>query len=261
MALTRPTLKPSAAQETIRINDFPSLESIGPNRIFVSSTSSPDEFTLDLAHIPSKTATPGFTYRVHAEDPTSDFATHCPLLVRPAWKPQGDKLGLLLQYKLNPKFLHSSKPVVLKGVTFIATYEGARASGVQTKPPGVHLKEKRVIYWRLGDVTLQPGSDDWHKIVCRVIGAENTEPKPGNVEARWEYISTSSPAEDGAHGGISISRRAESKGKGKATDDSGEDTEDDPFADESVAAASPKDYSWHDVSLVRKIVSGKYEAK
>lgn len=250
-----------AVQDTIRINDFPSLESIGPNRIFVSSTPSPDEFTLDLSHIPSKTATPGFTYRVHAENPTSEFATHCPLLVKPAWKPQGDKLGLLLQYKLNPEFLHSSKPVLLKGVTFVATYEGARASGVQTKPPGVHLKDKHVVYWRMGDVTLQPGSDDWHKIVCRVIGAENTEPKAGNIEVRWEYISTSSPADDGTHGGISISRRAESKGKEKATDDSGEDTEDDPFADESAAASSPKDFSWHDVPLVRKIVSGTYEAK
>lgn len=169
-------------------------------------------------------------------------------------------MGLLLQYKLNPAFLHNSKPVVLKGVTFIATYEGGRASGVQTKPSGTHLKEKHVVYWRLGDVTLIPGSDDWHKIVCRVIGAEGAEPKAGNIEARWEYISTSNPGDEGSHGGISISKKAESKGKEKATDDSGEDTEDDPFADES-AAGSPKDFSWQEVPLVRKIVSGRYEAK
>ncbi|KAF3766979.1 hypothetical protein M406DRAFT_106400 [Cryphonectria parasitica EP155] len=250
----------SEARETIRINDFPSLEAIGPNRIFVSSTPSPDEFLLDLAHIPSRTATPGFTYRVHAEEPTSDFATHCPLLIQSAWKPGQDKLGLLLQYKLNPEFLHSSKAVVLKGLTFVATYEGARASGVQTKPAGTHLKEKHLVYWRIGDVSLSSGDDGWQKIVCRVIGAENAQPRPGTIEARWEYISSSAPGDEGTHGGISISRRGESKGKEKATDDSGEDTEDDPFADES-AVASPKGASWHDVPLVRKIVSGKYEAK
>lgn len=249
----------SIAQESIRINDFPSLDAIGPNRIFVSSTASPDEFTLDVSHIPSKIATPGFTYRVHADEPTADFATHCPLIVKPAWKPTGDKLGLLLQYKLNPDFLHGSGPVVLKGVTFVASYEGAKASGVQTKPTGTHLKEKHLIYWRLGDVTLQPGSD-WQKIVCRIIGAEKAEPKAGNVEVRWEYISTSSPEEDGSHAGISISRRGESKGKEKATEDSGEDTEDDPFADES-AVTSPKAINWQEVPLVRKLVSGKYDAK
>ncbi|KAI3397385.1 hypothetical protein diail_10835 [Diaporthe ilicicola] len=261
----------SEAREAIRINDFPSLESIGPNRIFVSSTPSPDEFTLDLSHIPPKTATPGFTYRVHAEEPTSaHLASHCPLIINPAWKPTGDKLGLLLQYKPNPDFKpNADKPAVLKGLTIIATYTNARASGVQTKPAGTHLKDKHLVYWRLGDVTLQPGAD-WQKIVCRVIGAENGEPKPGNIEARWEYISSGAAWEEeedeGSHsGGISISRKREGKGKGKATaEDENSDSEDDPFADES-AAVSPrlKDESvrWQHVPTVRKIVSGKYEAK
>lgn len=250
------------ARETIRINDFPSLDAIGPNRIFVSSTPAADEFTLDIAHIPAKIPTPGFTYRLHAEDPTSDLASHCPLIIHPAWKPTGDKLGLVLQYKLNPSFLNNTEPVQLKGVTFMATYEGARASGVQTKPTGTHLKEKHLIYWRLGDVTLQPGSD-WQKIICRIIGAEKGEPQPGNIEARWEYATTSSTVnDDGSPNGISISRRGESKGKEKAVEDtSGEEsTEDDPFADES-AVTSPKPVNWQEVPLVRKIVSGKYEAK
>lgn len=252
------------ARETIRINDFPSLDAIGPNRIFVSSTPVADEFTLDIAHIPAKIPTPGFTYRIHAEDPTSDLASHCPLIIQPAWKPAGDKLGLVLQYKLNPSFLHHTEAVHLKGVTMMATYEGARASGVQTKPTGTHLKEKHLVYWRLGDLTLQPGSD-WQKIICRIIGAETGEPQPGNIEARWEYATTSSPVnDDGSYNGISISRRGESKGKGKAVEDtSGEETEDtehDPFADES-AMASPKSVNWQEVPLVRKIVSGKYEAK
>lgn len=237
----------------------------------MSSTPSPDEFTLDLSHIPSKTATPGFTYRVHAEEPTSShLASHCPLVINPAWKPTGDKLGLLLQYKLNPDFTpNANKPVVLKGFTIIATYTNARASGVQTKPAGTHLKDKHLVYWRLGDVTLQPGAD-WQKIVCRIIGAENAEPKPGNIETRWEYISSGTAWEEeedesSPSGGISISRKREDKGKGKATaEDEKSDSEDDPFADES-AAVSPRlkdsNVSWQPVPTVRKIVSGKYEAK
>lgn len=243
----------STARETIRINNFPALEVIGPNRIFVSNTSSEDEFTLDLSHLPSKVATPGFTYRIHAEDPTSDLSSHCPLLINPAWKPQGDKLGLLLQYKLNPDS-NLPKPVVLKNLVFIATYENARASGVQTKPSGTHLKDKHLVYWRLGDVTLS-GSSDWTKIVCRVIGAENAEPRPGHIEARWEYA----PSADEAGSGISVSRKTESKGKGIATED-----DDDPFADDS-ALASPRTtdegVSWSEVPLQRKIVSGRYEAR
>jgi F-BAR domain only protein len=176
----------------------------------------------------------------------------------------------LLQYKLNPDFIpNANKPVVLKGLTIMANYTDARASGVQTKPSGTHLKEKHLVYWRLGDVTLPQGAD-WQKIVCRIIGAENAEPKPGNVEARWEYISSSAAWDDedddaSRAGGISISRKREDKGKGKATaDDEKSDSEDDPFADES-AAASPRmkdsNASWQLVATARKIVSGKYEAK
>lgn len=151
----------------------------------------------------------------------------------------------------------------------MATYTNARASGVQTKPAGTHLKDKHLVYWRLGDVTLQPGAD-WQKIVCRIIGAENAEPKAGNIEARWEYISSGTAWEeeedDGSRaGGISLSRKREDKGKGKATaEDEKSDSEDDPFADES-AAVSPRmkdsNVSWQLVPTARKIVSGKYEAK
>lgn len=174
----------------------------------------------------------------------------------------GDKLGLVLLYKLNPEFLGGDKPVLLKGFTLVATYKGARASGVQTKPTGTHLKDKHLVYWRLGDVTLQP-SEEWQKIICRVIGSENAEPKAGIIEARWEYMSSATVGEEGSHF-ISISRKAESKGKGKAIEEEDESEEGDPFADDMVTA-SPKtkvgDFSWREVPTVRKIVSGRYEAK
>jgi F-BAR domain only protein len=230
------------------------LESIGPNRIFVSATdaSKPDEFTIDTSHL-SKTS-PAFTYRVHAgEDSPNSLAKHVPLLIRPAWKPTGDKLGLLLQYRLNETWT-GPKPVTLSNVVFVATYESAvPAAGAQTKPSGTHLKEKKLVYWRMGDVTL--GGEEWGKIVCRIVGAENAEVKPGSVEARWEYaVSTGgSGVENGD--GISVSRWVESKGKGK------EEAEADPFADDGTPATDNAAGSWVGVPLVKKLVSGKYEAK
>ncbi|KAL2760228.1 hypothetical protein ACRALDRAFT_2093633 [Sodiomyces alcalophilus JCM 7366] len=240
-------------RETIRVNNFPNLEAIGPNRIFVHNVSPdrPDEFTLDLSHLHNKTS-PAFTYRMHIPggDPAS-LAEHAPLLMRPVWKPQGDKLGLLLQYSLNPAF-RVPGPITLHNVVFVATYEGARASGAQTKPSGTHLKDRHLVYWRLGDVTL---TSEPQKIVCRIIGAENAEPKPGHVEARWEY----SPPEGTVVGsGISIATLEESKGKEKEKE---KDESDDPFADESLASpALPDAQRWVDVSLVRKMVGGKYDA-
>lgn len=236
--------------ETIRLNKFSQLESIGPNRTFVGNTIAPDEFTVDVSHLLSTTT--AFTYRVHSDTETS-LASQCPIAIHPVWKPQGDKLGLLLQYRLNPAS-NLPRPVTLQNLVFVATYEGARASGVQTKPSGTHLKDKHLVYWRLGDVTL---TDDWAKIICRVIGEQNAEPQPGHVEVRWEYASTTGSEGEAAIGsGISVARLGESKGKGRelSLDD------EDPFAD--AEQLSPKDTRrWVDVPLVRKLVSGKYESK
>ncbi|KAJ4012044.1 Suppressor of Profilin deletion [Fusarium irregulare] len=230
--------------ETIRINNFAALERIGPNRIFVqnSSPDNNDQFNLDVSHL-TKTAT-GFSYRVFsAESDTPSLGEHAPILLKPAWKPQGDKLGLLLQYQLNP----SSKitaPVQLHNVVIVATYEG-KSSGAQTKPVGIHLKDKHLVYWRIGDLTL---TAEPQKIVCRIIGAEGAEPKPGHIEARWELTASGDQV---VGSGISISRLDEGKGKGK------EISEDDPFADDSAST----EQKWVDVPVTRKLVSGKYEGR
>ncbi|KAF5707912.1 SYP1-like protein [Fusarium globosum] len=229
--------------QTIRINNFSALERIGPNRIFVnSSPDHNDQFTMGLDHLSNNT--PAFSYRVFSEDSeTPSLGEHAPLSLKPAWKPQGDKLGLLLQYQLNP----SSKltaPVTLHNVVIVATYEG-KSSGAQTKPVGTHLKDKHLVYWRIGDLTL---TAEPHKIVCRIIGAEGAEPKPGHIEARWEFTAT----DDQVIGsGISISRLDEGKGKGKDV------SEDDPFADDTAST----EHKWVDVPISRKLVSGKYEGR
>lgn len=223
---------------TVRINNFPKLEVIGPNRIFARNASPDrnDEYTLDVAHL-SKTAT-AFTYRIHSDAEGADLAMHAPLLVRPVWKPKGDRLELLMQYSLNPA-AGLPAPVTLNNVVIFATYEG-RAGGAQTKPSGTHLKEKHLVYWRLGEVTLSP---DPQKIVCRVVGAEGAELKPGHVEARWEYAPSAAAA---SVTGISVSSLSDDKGKGKELD------AEDPFADEK---------GWGDVPISYRFVSGRYEVR
>jgi hypothetical protein len=252
---------------TIRINNFSALSAISPNRILVNNvSSSPDEFSLDLSHLTKPS--PSFTYRLQAEnddDPTGLASSHCPLVIKPAWKPTGDKLGLVLQYRLNPLSKLPS-PVTLTNVFIFATYEGARASGAQSKPASVHLKDKHVVYWKLGDVTL---TEDWGaKILCRIVGEGGAEPRPGHVEARWEYavppeqLEASGADATGNGNGISISRLVESKGKERAVEEE-EEEEDDPFADDmGRSTPSPRTArTWADVPTVRKLASGKYEAK
>ncbi|KAI1103953.1 Muniscin C-terminal mu homology domain-containing protein [Jackrogersella minutella] len=233
----------------IRINNFPALEVIGPNRIFVTNDTPDhsDQFNLDVSHL-HKTSI-GFSYKLHVESDAVG-AEHVPVLLSPVWKPQGDKLGLLLQYKLNPafKFASGDSSVHVHNLVLFASYEG-KASGAQTKPSGTHLKDKHLVYWRLGDVTLAPDAD-WQKIVCRIIGDQGVEPKPGAIEARWEVTPPSDAAE--SSNTISVSRFEEGKGKEV------EINEDDPFADDTTTTEEGK---WIDVPAVRKLVSGKYEAR
>ncbi|KAK4226596.1 Muniscin C-terminal mu homology domain-containing protein [Podospora fimiseda] len=251
LAYNPDSLSSSPEHEIIRLNKFSLLESIGPNRTFVANTLAPDEFSIDVSHL--NNISTAFTYRVHADSETA-LAAHCPIAIHPVWKPQGDKLGLLLQYRVNPSS-NLPRPVTLHNVVFVATYEGARASGVQTKPSGTHLKDKHLVYWRLGDVTL---TEDWAKIICRVIGEQNAEPQSGQVEVRWEYTSLANGSEVEAGSGISVSRLGESKGKEKEVVHALDD--EDPFADSEPR--SPKDgRRWVEVPLVRKLVGGKYESK
>lgn len=204
------------------------------------SPDQPDQFTLDASHL-AKTAI-AFSYRVFAEEAeTPVHGQQAPLLLKPVWKPQGDKLGLLLQYQLNPSAQFTA-PVALHNVVLVARYEG-KASGAQTKPSGTHLKDKHLVYWRLGDIAL---TGDMQKIVCRIVGTEGAALTAGLVEARWEYAATGSETVGSR---ISISRL---EGTDKAA-------EDDPFADQSQPA--PGGHNWVGVPLQSKLVSGKYEGR
>jgi len=232
----------SSGTETVRLNNFPALEAIAPNHAFVDEFSSdrPGEYKINLSVL-AKTNV-AFRYKVHM-DP-ANLTSHLPLILKPAWKPQGDKLGLVIEYMLNPAF--SSESITLNNLILIATYEGARAAGCQTKPTGTHLKEKSIIYWRLGDVTV---AEMAQKVIARLIGAEGAEPKPGLIEARWEYHG---PAGKPIGSGLGISKLDSGKSKEESVD---------PFADDSLAAAPSPTSQWVEVETVRKLVSGKYDAK
>ncbi|PFH59910.1 hypothetical protein XA68_11709 [Ophiocordyceps unilateralis] len=230
--------------ETIRIKTVPRLERLGPNRIFVqnSSAEQPQQFVLDVSPL-ARTMT-AFSYRVcSGESDSPDLGSRVPLLLKPAWKPQGEKLGLLLQYQLNPS-AQLSGSLTLHNVVFVVTYEG-NATTAQTKPGGTHLRDKHLVYCRLGDVTL---TSSVQKMVCLIVGADGVAPTPGHVEARWECVTAGT---DAVGSGISISRLEEDGEKSAAA------TEDDPFADHGLAAGQ----SWVDVPLQRRLISGKYEGK
>ncbi|APA13736.1 hypothetical protein SS1G_07570 [Sclerotinia sclerotiorum 1980 UF-70] len=227
---------PASGTETIRINNFPALEAIGPNRTFIHPVSSekPDEFTVDLASVSHKIS-PAFTYRVHLDD--QDISAHSPVLLKPAWKPVGDKLGLIIEYALNPAF--SSDPVAFNNLVIVGKYAGAGAAVCKSKPTGTHYRDKRSIVWRLGDVTL---NHEWHKMSALFSGPDGAVQQADHAEARWEV---QRPILDN---GISISRLEAVKGA----------EESDPFADESLA---PTGGNWVDVETSRKIASGVYEAR
>lgn len=234
-------------KESVRINEFSNLEAVGPNRIFVHPTDTAGEYIIDTAH-PSR-MTPAFTYKL-ASNSTS-LSRHVPLLLKTDWRPQGDKLGLLLQYSLNPECKVEGS-LLLSNVVVFATYIG-RAASAQLKPSGTHLKERHIVYWRLGDVTLVSGS--WEKIVCRIIGVEGGEVKPGHVQARWEH----SPFEGSELGsGITLSRLDEGKGKEKMV---AELDDDNPFADETSALPIPPEPQWINLFCKVKTIGGKYEAR
>jgi len=170
-----------------------------------------------------------------------------PWILKPTWKPDGDKLGLVVPYAANPACTLTA-PIVLRNVVLVATYSGGRAVRVQTKPAGTHLADKQLVYWRLGDVTLD-GTE--RRIVGRVFGEPGAVLRPGTVDVRWEHVGSESGA--ALISGVTISR--EELGGHETADDK------DPFADEENQPHSEAGKTWADVPLARKLVSGRYEAR
>ena len=105
-----------------------------------------------------------------------------------------------------------------------------------------------MIYWKLGDVTVDAYAEAPIKLVARF--ATETEARPGSVEARWEIGGEHA---DTLGSGLGLSQLLASKGS---------DTGGNPFADDTSAggAGASAAKSWKEVAVVRKIVSGRYTA-
>ncbi|KAI9783938.1 MAG: hypothetical protein M1839_002883 [Geoglossum umbratile] len=236
--------------ETIRLENFPVLEKVAPNPTFISQTpEKAGEYGVNLSSI-IRTAV-AFKYQVHLEDST--LSTHAPFTLTPAWKHEPTKTSVILTYAFNPPFTSADRgAVTLHNLIIIIGLEGAKATACQSKPVGNFSKEKSIIYWRLGDVTLEadgaPG-----KLIARFT--TDQEAKPGSVEARWEIVGDNAI---GLGSGLQLSQLSTISSAIATTSP----TEADPFADEGVApspAPSPS-VAWKDVPMVRRIVSGKYIA-
>jgi len=168
-------------------------------------------------------------------------------------KHEPTKTSVILTYGLNPSFASAGKSIVtLHNLIIVINLEGARASSCQSKPVGTFSREKSIIYWRLGDVTLEADGTPG-KLIARFT--TDHEARPGNVESRWEIV-----GEDalGLGSGLRLSQLSTTSGTLAGL------SETDPFADETTSptpspAPSPS-IAWKEVPIVRKLMGGKYTA-
>ena len=235
--------------EHVRLGNFHLLEKVAHNPATVAPI--PDkagEYTVKLSSL-ARTAV-AFRYQVHLDD--TNLAARAPIILAPAWKIEPHQASVILHYSLNPAFAISpSTKLTLHHVTFIIHLEGSRATACQSKPVGTFSKEKPLIYWKLGDVTLEAGAPA-SKLLARF--STETEAKPGSAEARWE-ITGDDNAGAGSRLGLS-QLRVTSSAETSATTTG---TQDDPFADESATANANQ--SWNEVPVLRRLVSGAYSAR
>ncbi|KAH9861487.1 hypothetical protein J1614_011234 [Plenodomus biglobosus] len=232
--------------ESIRLENFPVLEKVAPNPAFIEqSNDNPGNYTVDLSKI-TKTSV-AFHYQLHIED--SNITTLPPIILSPVWKSEPTQTSAILNYSLNPKFnLGGATNITVHGLILVIRLEpGSKALSAQSKPAGTFSRDKGLIYWRLGDVTL---FKDSVAQTIRVRFFTEGEARPGNVEARWE-ISDEQSLALGSGLGVSMSAPLnEAKLDGEA----------DPFADidENAPPASPA-AGWKPVHTVKKITSGTYQ--
>ncbi|KAF2174260.1 hypothetical protein M409DRAFT_16524 [Zasmidium cellare ATCC 36951] len=226
--------------ENIRLEHFSTLEKVAPNPAFINQSPEQEgEYTVNLANL-SRTQV-AFKYQLRGEQSPN---THLPLLLTPAYKIEPTQASVIISYSLRPDFVipNGQDSVTFHNVMIALTLEGARASGCQSKPVGTFAREKNLVYWQLGDVTLSTGAAP-EKLLARF--ATDGEAKGGSIEARWE-ISGEHAA--GLGSALSVSQSAAGEGA-------------DPFADEEGAGAGGANTNWKMVPLVKKIASGSYVAK
>jgi hypothetical protein len=232
--------------ENIRLENFPVLEKVAPNPAFIEQMGdTPGTYTVDLSKIITKTQV-AFHYQVHLD--SSSLATFAPILLSPTWKSQPTQLSVRLDYSLNPSFeLGGATSITLQNLVLLIRIEpGVKTTNCQSKPSGTFSREKGLIYWRLGEVSL---SRDQPVQTLRARFFTEGEAKPGNSEARWEIMGVNALS---IGSGLSVSQTAALETK--------QDGESDPFADddENAPPASPA-VGWKPVPSVKRFASGTYQ--
>lgn len=251
---------PSSGSEGVRLENFQVLEKVAPNPTFITQKpTSSGEYSVALGDLSRPTV--AFKYQVHLDD--SNIANYAPISITPNWKIEPSQASVIVTYAFNPAFTTIKRSVFLKNVVVLVSIENAKAQSCQSKPVGIFSKEKSLIYWKLGDITLDGNSSDIppQKLLARFVTMDG-EAKVGGVEARWE-IAGEHAAGLGSGLGLSVHSAAATAAASAAVAADGP-TNNDPFADESTektsSNAAPGDGTWKSLPITRRIVSGRYNA-
>jgi hypothetical protein len=230
LAYNPPDFSTPFGTDIIRLDNFASLEKIAPNPAFINPIPSKDgEYSVNLANI-AKTSI-AFKYQA------AGGPQNAPILVSLASKIEPSQTSIIVSYSLSPSFRLATgrESVTLSNVVLALSLEGARATSCLSKPVGTFSRDKNLIFWTLGDITLAAGGTPI-KLLARFV--TEGEAKGGAVEAKWEV------AGEGLGSGVGVSVKGES-----VVDAS------DPFADEETSG------TWKEVRGPRKLASGQYVAK
>jgi transglutaminase-like putative cysteine protease len=245
----------------VRLTNFSRLEAIVPNTACVTALPTAGEYRVAVGALTRPTVAFGYKAQVNE----ANMLAYAPLILRPVWRRQQDRLAVVLHYELNPAFA-ATTPFVLSDVLLVVSYAGAAAASCQTKPAGTHLRDRKVVYWRLDSGSAAAGPQ---KVIARLEGPTGATTasadasadllRGAGVEARWVHACA---ADVLAGTGLGVCRRVD----------------DDPFADAegSPVAVSVADGGGHegadDVSSpapggrweacrgVRRAVQGRYDA-
>ena len=234
----------SSGTENVRLDNFPVLEKVAPNPTFIAQKpSASGEYSVNLSQIGRPTV--AFKYQVHLDE--SNLAAHAPISLTPNWRIEPTQASMILTYAFNPAFVSpATRSVSLKNVTVAVTVENAKALSCQSKPVGIFAKDKSLIYWKLGDITLDAYAETPPKLLARFT--TEGEAKAGSVEVKWEVSGVQA---SGLGSGLGLSATSAGKDEGGS----------DPFADESAERPTTTTMpNWQEVPVTRRIISGKYVA-
>ncbi|KAM3414293.1 hypothetical protein BST61_g10946 [Cercospora zeina] len=237
---------PSSGRETIRLENFAQLDKVAPNPAFIDQAPGREgEYSVSLANI-AKTSV-AFKYQVRGEAAQSQT----PVLLTPAFRIEENLAMVIVSYALHPSFVAlGTESVTLHNVTIALTLEGSKATSCQSKPVGTFSRDKNLIFWKLEEITLRPGSEA-NKLLAKFV--TDGKASGGYVEGRFEVAGEQA---QGLGSGLAVSVLG--------TDGAAAAAAADPFADETAAAAAASSSAaatWGNVPTQKKLTSGQYIAR